>query len=345
VATLKELAALVAGRVVGDPEVEIHKLAPIDQAGVGDITFLANPKLLPLLAGIQASAVIIAPGVEAPEHLNRLLCENPYLAFAKILTFLHVRRPAPQGLLPGCTVHPSAQLDAEVTIHPGCVVGAKVRIGRGTILYPNVVLYDGVTIGADCTLHAGVVVREGCVLGERVIVQPSAVIGSDGFGFAPDGETYFKIPQIGIVVIEDDVEIGACTCIDRAALGVTRIGEGVKLDNLVQIAHNVSVGPHTVMAAQAGIAGSTKIGRHCTFGGQSATAGHIKVGDNLTVGGRGGLTGSIEGNQVVSGAPAIPHKDWIKASLVFPRLPEMRKDLIRLQKELEQLKHQLKEEK
>lgn len=344
-AKLKELAALVAGRVVGDPEIEIHKLAPIDQAGVGDITFLANPKFLPLLAGTQASAVIIAPGVEAPEHLNRLLCENPYLGFAKILTFLHVRRPAPQGLLPGAIVHPSAELGAEVTIHPGCVVGAKVRIGRGTILYPNVVLYDGVTIGEDCTLHAGVVVREGCVLGQRVIVQPSAVIGSDGFGFAPDGEKYYKIPQIGIVVIEDDVEIGACTCIDRAALGITRIGEGVKLDNLVQIAHNVSVGPHTVMAAQAGIAGSTKIGRHCTFGGQSATAGHIKVGDNLTVGGRGGLTGSIEGNQVVSGAPAIPHKDWIKASLVFPRLPEMRKDLMRLQKELEQLKNQLKEEK
>lgn len=341
---LKELAALVEGSVKGDPEVEIVKLAPIDQAGTGDITFLANPKYLGLLAATEASAVIVAPGVETPPHLNLLLCANPYLAFAKILTQLHTRRPAPQGVLPGATVHPSAQLGTDVTIHPGCVVGQNVRIGQGTILYPNVVLYDGVVIGNDCTVHAGVVIRESCILGHRVIIQPSAVIGSDGFGFAPDGDKYFKIPQIGIVVIEDDVEIGAATCLDRAALGVTRIGEGCKLDNLVQIAHNVTVGPHTVMAAQVGISGSTKIGRHCTFGGQAGTAGHIKVGDNLTVAGRGGLAGDTEGDQVVSGAPAIPHKDWIKSSLIFARLPEMRKELSLLQKEFNQLKNQMKQE-
>lgn len=341
---LRELAELVAGRVIGDPDVQIRKLAPIDQAGEGDITFLANPKYAPLLATTRAAAVIVAPDTDAPEHLNLLVSDNPYLSFAKVLTHLHMQRPAPRGVMPGAMIDASAQLGADVTIYPGCVVGANVRIGQGTILYPHVVLYDGVTIGEECTLHAGVVVREGCVLGRRVIVQPSAVIGSDGFGFAPDGERYFKIPQIGIVIVEDDVEIGACACIDRAALGVTRVGEGCKLDNMVQIAHNVTVGPHTVMAAQVGIAGSTRIGRHCTFGGQAGTAGHIKVGDNLTVAGRGGLAGDTAGNQTVSGAPALPHKEWVKSSLVFAKLPEMRKEIIQLRKELDQIKYAIKKE-
>jgi UDP-3-O-[3-hydroxymyristoyl] glucosamine N-acyltransferase len=164
------------------------------------------------------------------------------------------------------------------------------------------------------------------------------VVGSDGFGFAPDGEGYFKIPQIGIVVVEDDVEIGAGSCIDRAALGVTRLGQGVKLDNLVQIAHNVSIGAHTVMAAQVGIAGSSKIGRHCTFGGQSSAAGHITAGDNLTVAGRGALAGNTAGEQTVSGVPAIPHHDWLKSSLIFSKLPTMCKEVKRLQQEIERLK-------
>lgn len=343
-ARLSELAALVAGRVVGNPETEIHRLATIDQAGEGEITFLANPKYLPLLATTRAAAVIIAPEIEAPAHLNLLQCANPYLAFAKILTCLHVQRPAPLGILPGACVDPTATLGEDVTIHPGCVVGARVTIGRNTILYPHVILYDGVKIGEECTLHAGTVVREGCILGNRVIVQPSAVIGSDGFGFAPDGEAYYKIPQVGIVIVEDDVEIGACTCVDRAALGVTRVGQGVKLDNLVQIAHNVTLGAHTVMAAQSAIAGSSRIGRHCTFGGQSSAAGHIQAGDNLTVGGRGALASNTEGNQTVSGVPAFPHREWLKSSLIIPRLPEMRKELSRLQREVENLKHIINKE-
>lgn len=338
-AKLRELAALLDARVVGDPEIEIQRMATIDQAQTGDITFLANPKYLPLLAATQASAVIIGPEVEAPEKLNLLQCANPYLAFAKILTFLHVQRPEPQGISPRATVDPSAEIAAGVTIHPGCVVGARVKIGARTILYPNVVLYDDVVLGESCTIHAGVVIREGCRLGQRVIIQPAAVIGSDGFGFAPDGESYYKIPQIGIVVVEDDVEIGSGSCIDRAALGVTHLGQGVKLDNMVQIAHNVTIGAHTVMAAQTGISGSTKIGRHCTFGGQSSTAGHIRTGDNLTVAGRGALASSTEGDQIVSGAPAIPHRDWLKASMIFAKLPTLRKDVLRMQQEIDRLKH------
>jgi UDP-3-O-[3-hydroxymyristoyl] glucosamine N-acyltransferase len=339
VAKLRELAALIDACIVGDPETEIRRMATIDQAQAGDITFLANPKYLPLLAATRASAVIISREVEAPAELNLLQCANPYLAFAKILTFLHVQRPEPQGISPRAIVDPSAEIAAGVTIHPGCVVGARVKIGAETILYPNVVLYDDVSIGASCTIHAGVVIREGCRLGQRVIIQPAAVIGSDGFGFAPDGEGYYKIPQIGIVVIEDDVEVGSGSCIDRAALGVTRLGQGVKLDNMVQIAHNVSIGAHTVIAAQVGIAGSSKIGRHCTFGGQSSAAGHITTGDNLTVAGRGALAGHTEGDQTVSGVPAIPHRDWIKASLIFAKLPTMRKEMMRLQQEINRLQN------
>jgi len=345
VATLKELAELVGGEVVGDPQREIQSLAPLDQAGPGQISFLANPKYQGKLKETRAAAVIVAPGVEA-SGLDLIVCRNPYLAFAKVLTHLHVRRPAPRGVMPGAQVDPDVQLGEDVTIHPGCVVGRGVKIGSGTLLYPNVVLYDGVSVGRDCTLHAGVLVREGCQLGDRVIVQPGAVLGSDGFGFAPDGEGYFKIPQVGIVVVEDDVEIGANSCIDRAALGVTRIGRGCKLDNLVQIAHNVVIGEHTVMAAQAGISGSTRIGRHCTFGGQAATAGHLKVGDNLTFGGRAGVTGDILGDgtpQVFSGTPLQPHKDWLRASMTFTRLPELRKEVTRLKRQVEELEKQLKE--
>ncbi|MBN2645638.1 MAG: UDP-3-O-(3-hydroxymyristoyl)glucosamine N-acyltransferase [Desulfuromonadaceae bacterium] len=342
-ATLAELAQWVGGKVVGDDQIEIVALAPIDKAQPGTITFLANPKYLPALKECRASAVIIDRPLER-DDLAYLVCANPYLAFAKVLTQLHVKRPAPLGVLPGVQVAPSAQLGEEVTIHPGVVVGERVSIGRGTILYPNVVVYDDVQIGEDCTLHAGVIVREGSRLGNRVILQPGAVIGSDGFGFAPDGEAYYKIPQVGIVVVEDDVEIGANSCVDRAALGVTRIGQGCKLDNLVQIGHNVTLGPHSVMASQAGIAGSAQVGRHCTFGGQSAVAGHIKVGENLTLGGRGGITGSMEGNQIVSGVPAMPHRDWLKASMSFGHLPQMRKELAALKKQLADLEAQLTKE-
>ncbi len=331
-ARLQELAELVGGRVVGDPDLEIRRLAAFDEAGEGDITFVTRASYARRLDQTRASAIILA--AEAPVSRSQLVCANPYLAFARILTFFEVERPRPLGIMDGARVDPAAEIAEEVTIHPGCHVAAGVRIGRGTVLHPNVVLYPEVVLGEDCVLHAGVVVREKCRLGDRVIVQPNAVVGSDGFGFAPDGERYEKIPQVGIVVVGDDVEIGAGTCIDRAALGETRIGEGSKLDNLVQIGHNVQVGPHTVMAGQTGIAGSTVIGRHCTFGGQSGTAGHIRIGDNVTVAGKGGLASDTEGNQVLSGVPAMPHKEWLKASLAYRRLPEMHRELGRLKKDV-----------
>lgn len=341
-ATLQELAELIDGTVVGDETVQVHRLAPLGTAGAGDITFVASPKYLSALKGSKASAVILYPGAEVPD-IPAILCKNPYLAFAKVLTLLQVRRPEPKGVLPGAWVAPGAELAEDVTIHPGCVVGERVRIGRGTILYPHVVVYDDVSIGADCTIHAGVVIREGCRLGDRVILQPSAIIGGDGFGFAPDGERYFKIPQVGVVDIEDDVEIGSCSCVDRAALGVTRIRRGAKIDNLVQIAHNVVIGEDTILVSQVGIAGSSEIGRHCTFGGQAAVAGHVKVGDHVTIGGRGGVTHHLEPNQVLSGLPVMPHREWLKASMSFTKLPEMRKEVGRLKRQLEELELKIKE--
>jgi len=342
-AKLQQLAELIGGRVEGDPDLEIRRVLPIDLAQEGDITFLANPKYLPKLKDCRASAVIIAPGIDAP-GLNLLICANPYLAFAKILTFMQVPERSVKGVMPGAQVASSAVLAEGVTIYPGCVVGEGVKIGSGTTLYPGVILYDEVQIGSDCLLHAGSIVREGCRLGDRVILQPSAVIGSDGFGFAPDGSCYYKIPQVGIVVLEDDVEIGACSCIDRATLGVTRIGRGTKIDNLVQVAHNVEIGEDSILCALVGIAGSTKIGRHCTFGGHAVAAGHVKVGDNVTIGGRGGVTGNVEGNQVLSGLPLLPHKQWLKMSTTLPKLPEMRRELHTLKKRLDELEERMKED-
>lgn len=341
-ATLNELAGLIGGKVVGDGSVLINRMAPIDSAGPGDITFVANPKYLAKLKETTASAVIIKPGIDCP-GVNLLVCDNPYLAFAKVLTALHAQRPAPQGVMDGAWVAPEAELGEDITIHPGCVVGKNVRIGRGSILYPGVVLYDGVQVGEDCLVHAGVLVREGCRIGNRVVVQPGAVIGSDGFGFAPDGKSYYKIPQVGIVVLEDDVEIGANVCIDRAAMGVTLIKRGTKIDNLVQIAHNVTVGEDTILVAQVGIAGSSKIGNHCTLGGQVGVSGHIKIGDDTMVAAQSGIISDLPSGQVFSGTPTMPHRDWLKASAAVKNLPSMRKTVISLEKRIEELEKLLKE--
>ncbi len=342
-AKLQQLADLVGGQVEGDPELEIDRVFPIDQAGSGDITFVANPKYLSRLKECRASAVIVTPGVVAPGK-SLLICSNPYLAFAKILTFLQVPEQPVKGVMPGAQVAATARVDEGASIYPGVVIGENVVVAAGTTIFPNVVVYDNARIGRDCLLHAGAIVREGSILGDRVILQPAAVIGSDGFGFAPDGTSYYKIPQVGIVVLEDDVEIGACSCIDRAAMGETRIRRGTKIDNLVQIGHNVEVGEDSILVSQVGISGSTKIGKHCTFGGQSGTAGHVKVGDNVTIGGRGGVSNDVAPNQVLSGLPLLPHKQWLKTTMSLSKVPEMRKEMQHLKKRLEELEARLDED-
>ncbi len=342
-AKLEQLADLVGGQIVGDSQVEINRIKTIDQAAAGDLTFLTNPKYLPYLEKCQASAIILAPGVEVTGK-NLLICTNPYLAFAKILKALQGETYRSVGIMSGSYISPSAKIGENVSIYPGCFVGENVVIGENTMVFPNTVIYDDVQIGQDCLIHAGCLIREQTQIGNRVILQPGAVIGSDGFGFAPDGESYFKIPQVGIVVLEDDVEIGSCSCIDRAALGETRIKKGCKLDNMVQVAHNVEVGEDSVIAAQTGFSGSSKIGRHATFGGQSAVTGHVKLGDNITIAGKGGASQNLEGGQIYSGTPAIPHKQWLKASLIFGKLPEMRREMSALSKRLQELEEKLKEQ-
>ncbi|HSO18123.1 MAG TPA: UDP-3-O-(3-hydroxymyristoyl)glucosamine N-acyltransferase, partial [Desulfosarcina sp.] len=248
-----------------------------------------------------------------------------------------------KGISPGAEIHPEAEIDDHVTICPGCVIGARARVAGGTTLHPNVVLYPGAEVGRDCILHAGAVVREDCRLGDRVILQPGAVVGADGFGFAPDGDVYVKIPQVGRVIVEDDVEIGAAATIDRGTLGDTRIGHGTKIDNLVQVAHNVQIGANCILVSQSGIAGSTRIGEHCTFGGQSGIGGHIAIGSNVTIAGRGGVNNDVSDGAALAGFPAIPHRDWLKAAACFAHLPELRREVAKLKQKLAELEAILRE--
>ncbi|NJC89285.1 MAG: UDP-3-O-(3-hydroxymyristoyl)glucosamine N-acyltransferase [Desulfuromonas sp.] len=334
------LAELVGGQVRGNADLLISGVAPLGRAVQNEISFLGNPKLRKQLETTRAGAVIVHPSLDGVLDRNFLLCANPYLAFARILAHFNPAPKLPLGAHPGAVVDPTAVVAPTVTICAGCVVGAGARIGDGSVLHANVTIYPDVEIGADCLVHAGVVIREQCVLGDRVIVQPNAVIGSDGFGFAPDGQRYEKIPQVGRVIVEDDVEIGACSCVDRGTLDDTRIRRGTKIDNLVQVAHNVQIGDDCILVAQSGIAGSSEVGRHCTFGGQSATAGHVKIGDFVTIAARGGVSNNVEGNQIMAGFPLMPHREWLKMAMTMTHLPEMRREIQQLKQRLLELETQ-----
>ena len=338
--SLSEIAQYLGGTVSGDGELLIGGLATLDDAGEGQLTFLANPKYAPKVATTGASAILMGEGGDA-HGKNAIFHKNPYLAFAKLLTLFYTAPAVPKGIMPGAFVAESAQVGADVSIYPGASVGAGATIGNRVTLHPGVVIYPGVVIGDDVTLHANVSVRERCRIGNRVTIHDGTVIGSDGFGYAPDGASYYKIPQIGIVVIEDDVEIGSNCVVDRAALEVTRIGRGTKIDNLVQIGHNVIVGEDCIIVSQVGISGSTRLGNHVTVGGQVGIAGHIKIGDNVTIGAKSGVTSSLEPNLVMSGIPAIPHREWLKCAGLVPRLPEFRKTLSLLEKKVAELEEKL----
>lgn len=333
---LSELAARLGASVRGDGSVEIARVAGIDEAGPGDLTFVSNPRYAAKLPSTRASAVIVAPEIETA--LPCLLSANPYLAFARAVAVLDPPpRPAPG-------VHPTAQVGAGAVLGEGvhlgayAVVGARARVGARSVLHPHVVLYDDVVVGEDCDLHSGVQVREACRIGDRVVVQNGAVIGSDGFGFAKDDAgRYAKIPQRGIVVLEDDVEIGALTAIDRAALAETRIGRGTKIDNLVQVGHSVTIGEDSVLAGQVGIAGSTKLGKRVTLAGQVGVAGHLSLGDGVIASAQTGIPHDVEAGAFVSGYPAIDNRSWLKSSAVFAKLPELKKRLRELEQQVEAL--------
>ena len=340
--TAQQLASMVQGTVEGDSSIIINNYAKIEEATPGCLTFLANPKYTHFIYTTRASAVLVRKDFRPEKPLTTTLIrvDDPYATLAHLLNFMNSQM-APE--LRG--VEPPSHIDATVTVPDDAYVGAFAYVGKGVTLgrnvkiYPRVYVGDNVTVGDDVILYPGVTVYHGCRIGNRCIVQAGAVIGSDGFGFAPkeDG-TYEKISQVGIVILEDDVEIGANTTIDRATMGATVVHKGVKLDNLIQVAHNVEIGENTVMAAQVGIAGSTKIGKHNMIGGQVGFAGHITVGDYNGIGAQAGVPNSVGDRQRLLGAPAINALEFARQNVYFKRLPEMAADIKKLKKAVEQLK-------
>lgn len=336
--TAKQLAALVHGTVDGDELVVINNYAKIEEATSGCLTFLANPKYSHYIYTTQASAVLVrndfVPEKEIKATLIRV--EDPYSTLAQLLNFVKSQQPQKQGIEQPCYISEGVEVPADAYVGAFAYVGKGVKLGKNVKIYPQVYVGDDVTLGDDVILYPGVKVYHGCKVGNRCIVHGGAVIGSDGFGFAPkeDG-SYDKIAQVGIVILEDDVEIGSNTTIDRATMGATVVGHGVKLDNLIQVAHNVEIGEHTVMAAQVGIAGSTKIGKHNMVGGQVGFAGHITVGDNNGFGAQSGVPNSVGSKQRVLGSPAINALDYARQQVYIKRLPEIYNDLQKLKKHIE----------
>ena len=341
--TLAELAALVGGEVSGDGGLAIAGVAPLEEAGPDRISFFANKKYRAAFEASTAGAVIVEPDEKVPEGRTVLRASPAYLAFAKISTVFNPHPVAAPGVSPKAAVHPEARVDATAEVGPLVSVGAGAVVGPRTILRPGVQIGPGAAVGADCLLHENVVVRERCRVGDRVILQPGCVIGSDGFGYALDlagdgrGPRHFKVPQAGNVVIEDDVEIGANTTVDRATLGVTRVCRGAKIDNLCQVAHNVTVGPLSILAAQVGISGSTKLGMGVVAWGQAGIVGHLTIGDRANIAAQSGVAHDLEPGARVAGSPAKNDVQWARNSAVFDRLTEMRRELKALQKQVDAL--------
>lgn len=335
--TLDELAVLVEGAVAGDGSVLITDVAPIDEAGAGDISFIADGRHLRLLAGTKASAVIVKEGTVLAEGPNLLLVKNPQFAFARVVEVLRPPVLPPPGVNPKAEVAEKAVLGKDVSVGAFSVIEDGAIIGDRAVIYPGVYIGRDVLIGEDTVLYSGVSVREGSVIGKRVIIHCNSVIGSDGFGYGFEGTKYFKIPQRGTVRIEDDVELGACVTVDRAALGETVIGRGTKIDNLVQVAHNVRIGTDTVIVAQAGIAGSARVGSHVQIGGQAGLAGHITVGDRVAVAAKSGVTKDVPDGRTVSGFPAVAHTEWLRAQTVFSKLPELKRTVQEMIERIEAL--------
>jgi UDP-3-O-[3-hydroxymyristoyl] glucosamine N-acyltransferase len=342
--SLAELAARVGGEVEGDGGLPLSGVAALEEATPSQVSFLSNRKYRAAFAASRAGAVVVEPGEQIPPGRTVLRVKNAYLAFAKITTLFH---PPPQALpeiAPSAAVHPSARVHPSAQVGPLVSIGPGAEVGARTILYPGAHLGEGARVGADCLVYQNVVIRERCVVGDRVILQPGCVIGGDGFGFALDmegegkGPRHYKFPQVGIVVVEDDVELGANTCVDRAALGVTRVGRGAKVDDLVMIAHNVEVGPLSILASQVGISGSTRLGMGVVAWGQAGITGHLAIGDRATINAQAGVHTDLEPGARVAGSPATADATWARNVAAFNRLAELRRELRELRKELERLK-------
>lgn len=331
----EQIAHILQGTVEGDPKVLVHDFAKIEEASIGQLTFLANSKYEPFLYTTKASIVLVnadfTPKGEYSATLIRV--SDAYAGLATLMQMveqqLNVR---PTGIHARATLAEGVEVAHVAYIGAGAVIEEGVTLGAGCYIYPNVYIGRGTTIGANTVLYPNVVVYHRCEIGARCILHAGAVVGADGFGFAPQLDGYHKIPQLGNVVIEDDVEIGANTCVDRAVMGSTRIKRGAKLDNLVQIAHNCEVGNHTVMAAQGGMAGSSKIGSWCQTGGQVGIAGHLSIGDRVQLGGQTGVLGNIESDKVMLGSPAMEARNAMRAYAVLNKLPDLYRTVGQLEK-------------
>jgi UDP-3-O-[3-hydroxymyristoyl] glucosamine N-acyltransferase len=338
---LSELASLTSALLdSASTDIEIVGAAGLDDAASGQITFLANPRYTPKVNSTHASAIYLAEDAVIERKLPVLRSNNPYLAYTRALRLFHPEPEHPPFIHGSAVIDPSAKIAANVWIGAGAVIGPSSEIAEGVRIYPNVTIYENVTVGKDSVIHSGAVIRERSQLGERVVIHNNVVVGCDGFGYAKDeNRTWLKIPQTGRVVIEDDVEIGAGTTIDRASVGESRIGRGTKIDNLVQIGHSCTVGEDTLLCAQVGLAGSSHIGNRVILAGQAGVAGHLTIGDDAVLTAKSATSHDVPAGKVISGIPAFDNRDWLRSTAAFRRLGEMQRKIRELEKRLEETKN------
>ncbi|NNE55357.1 MAG: UDP-3-O-(3-hydroxymyristoyl)glucosamine N-acyltransferase [Flavobacteriales bacterium] len=335
-----QIAQMLGGQVEGNHEVVVNDLSKIEEGKPGTLTFLANPKYTPYIYSTEASIAIVGadfePEEELPPSLTLIRVDDAYGAFAKLLAAYEQMNQEPPGVSDDAFVHPSAEIGDEVFVGAGAYIGQGAKVGRGAVIHPTAHIGKDVSFGDGSIAFPGVKVLDRCEIGKACTLHAGVIIGADGFGFAPNSENnYKKVPQIGIVIVEDHVEIGANSCIDRATLGATIIRKGVKLDNLIQVAHNVEIGDNTVIAAQTGIAGSTKIGKNCMIGGQVGIVGHLTIADEVKIAAQSGVGSSIkEVGAIVQGSPAFGYREYKKSYVGFRRLPDLMNEIDHLKKEL-----------
>jgi UDP-3-O-[3-hydroxymyristoyl] glucosamine N-acyltransferase len=335
---LKEIASLLRGKIIGPPQaddIEIRGVSGIKEAQEGDITFISTQKYIKDLSGCRASCVIVEEPI-SDLNITQLKVSNPYLAFAKLIEHFYIKPQKSIGISKNAIVSDTAKIAKDVSIFPFSYISDGVSIGNGTTIYPLVFIGENTTVGEKCVIYPNVTLREGVKVGNRVIIHSGSVIGSDGFGYVFEKGKHYKIPQVGGVIIEEDVEIGSNVSIDRATIGDTIIGKGTKIDNLVQIAHNVKIGNNSIIIAQVGIGGSTEIGNFVTLAGQVGVTDHVRIESETMIGAQSGIIGDVT-KGVYSGSPAMPHRDWLRVQAIFAKLPELNKKIKELEEKIKEL--------
>jgi len=343
--TAAAIAEFLKGEITGDPGVMVNTVAKIEEGHKGALSFLANPKYEHFIYKTDSSVVIVNRSFvpSSPVKATLIKVDNAYESFASLLNLVEQSRPKKKGIHPTAVIDGTSKTGKDVYIGAYVFIGENCIIGDNCRIFPHTYIGDGTRIGDDCIIYAGVKIYHECIIGKKCTIHAGSVIGSDGFGFAPQSDNEFlKVPQLGNVILEDHVEIGANVAIDRATMGSTVIHKGVKLDNLIQIGHNVEVGENTVMAAQTGIAGSSKVGKNCMFGGQVGVAGHIKIADGTKIGAQSGIPGDVrKENTIITGYPAINHRDFLRSSVVYRKLPELKAIIEKLEKEIGLIKRNI----